>query len=282
MQPLYQYTVPPGFGDIFFCYVFDAQNENMTDGQSYFGRRTRVANGQFVLRYITGFQTIATQFQFYDWIQRRFYAGPATLGSFAGMAVLPETVYADQGDITKDLLTVAQDVAGVDGALTVYRSQLHFWGARRRARIESDPQASNYRYFEEPYAYPIDVVIDRYASTGGVLNPPIRIQQQIQNQDFELRRIELALEDDQQLSQFKLLLFDQNFVARSSAPILSNYLCHLDPTISSGELAFFPAPPMLYAINSTLTFDVYSLLFAPTVLPQTFRMLFHGVKRFKC
>jgi hypothetical protein len=282
MQALYDYHIPPGYGDIFFCYVLDAQDQNLTDGQSYFGRRVKVANGQFVLRYITGFATIAQQFQFYDWIERRFFSKTATLGGFEGMVVQPESIFADQGDLRMDLLNVAQDVAGVDGALTVYRSQLQFWGVRRRARWESDPQASNYKYFEEPYQYPVDVVIDRYASTGGVLNPPIRFQVPVQNQDFELRRIELALEDPQQLSQFKIQLFDQNFVGRSNLPVLSNYLCHLDPAVSSGELGFFPSPPMLYAINSVISFDVYSLLFAPTVLPQTFRLLFHGVKRFKC
>lgn len=281
-SPLYAYRVPRGFGDTYFCYVFDAQNENLTDGQSYFKRRVNVANGDFLLRYISGFNTIASRFQFYDWIERRFTSAPATLGGFASQAVMPEKPYPDQGSIQLDLHTVAQDVAGVDGALTVYRSQLQFWGARRRQNVESDPVASDYQYYERPFQYSYELSIDRYASSGGVFTPAQQLEIRVENYDFELRRIELALEDDGQLSQFKILLYDQNLVRTSNLPILSNYLCHLDPNMSSGELAFFPSPPLLYRVDSVIRFDIYSLLFAPVVLPATFHLLFHGVRRIKC
>ncbi len=107
--------------------------------------------------------------------------------------------------------------------------------------------------------------------------------------DFELRRIELSLQSSNQTSQFKMQLFNQDKRQVSNLPVLSNLLCHINPTIHTGgepfqgkELSFWPAPPLLYRVNSVLRFDTYSLLVSPTVLPQTFQLLFKGVRRIPC
>lgn len=280
---LYPYTVPAGYGDTYFCYVYDAQGEGLTDGREYSQLGVPINNGDFILRYISGLNTLATGFNAYDWLLRAFYSSSARLGSFAqGMLVQPEVKYFDNGQIRFDLEDVAQAVAGVDGALTVLRSQLLFWGARRRKDVQSDPAPSTYRYHEVEFAYPYTLSINNYASSGGVFLPAVEQRISIQDYDFELRRIELALQSEEQASQFKMLLYDQNWAATSNRPILSNYLCHTDPRESSGELAFFPCPPLLYRVNSVLRFDVSSLLFAPTALPQTFQLLFKGVRRIPC
>lgn len=282
-EPVYTYHVPPGYGDCAFIYVFDAQTAGLTNGQSYDSLGVRVSNGEFILRYISGINTMAAQFNVYDWLDRRFYASPANLGSFAqGPVILPEVRYFDNGRLQFDLGTVNQAVAGSDGGLTVYRSQILFQGAKRIKGAINDPPPSDYKYREEDFAIPYDLTINNYASSGGQLLPPVRHQIPINNYDFELRRIELALQSNQQLSQFKIWLYDQVFSQRSNLPVLSNYLCHTDPRTNSGELGFFPQIPILYKVNTTIQFDIFSLLFAPVALPQTFRLLFKGVRRYPC
>ena len=55
---LYPYTVPKGFGDTPFVYVFDAQDEALTNAQSYFQRGITIGQGDFILRYISGWHTM--------------------------------------------------------------------------------------------------------------------------------------------------------------------------------------------------------------------------------
>lgn len=283
---LYDYTVPPGYGDTFFQYVFAA--DALTNGQSYFAQAAAlIDDGDFVLRGVAGFETVIDpvggSVQFYDPNIRNFFASPAFLGGFAsGLSIEPEKYYPARSAIKMDILDVDKAVAGVDGGLTVYRSQLIFSGVRRRANFRSDPGPSTYKYYEKEYSIPFALSINNFASTGGVLNPAVQQLIQIQDFDFELRRIELQLQTAQQPSQFLIQLYDNNWIATSSAPVLANHLCHLDPSKSSGETSFFPSPPLLYKVNSVIRFDIWSLLFSPTVLPQTFNITFKGVRRIPC
>jgi hypothetical protein len=291
---LYDYTVPPRYGDTFFQYVYAA--DALTNGSGYFQQvAAAIDDGDFILRSIAGFETVINptlgSLQFYDPNLRNFFASPAFLGGWASSkAVMPEKYYPARSAIKMDIADVAKAVAGVDGGLTVYRSQLIFSGVRRRANYRSDPGPSTYKYYEKEYSIPFTeqgattpgLVINNYASTGGVLNPYVQRILPIQDFDFELRRIELQLQTPQQPSQFLMTLYDNNWIATSSAPVLSNHLCHLDPTQSSGETSFFPCPPVLYKVNSVIRFDIWSLLFSPTVLPQTFNLTFVGVRRIPC
>lgn len=283
---LYDYTTPPGYGDTFFQYVFNA--DALTNGQTYFNQAAAlIDDGDFVLRSIAGFETVVDPvlgaLQFYDPNIRNFFASPAFLGGFASSkAVMPEKYYPARSAIKMDIVDVDKAVAGVDGGLTVYRSQLIFSGVRRRPNFRSDPGPSTYKYYEKEFSYPFTLSIGNYASTGGVLNPAVQQLIQIQDFDFELRRIELQLQSAQQASQFLIQLYDNNWIATSSAPVMANHLCHLDPSQSSGETSFFPSPPLLYKVNSVIRFDIWSLLFSPTALPQTFNMNFVGVRRIPC
>jgi hypothetical protein len=283
---LYDYSVPDGYGDTFFQYVYAA--DALTNGQSYFAQVVAtIDDGDFVLRHWAGLDTVVNNttgtVQFYDPNLRNFFAAPALLGSFAsGKGVDPEKWYPQRAAIKADLGVIDKAVAGTDGALTVYASQLVFSGVRRRKGFRSDPGPSAYKYYEEEFAYPFQLSIDNYASTGGVLNPATQYMIQIQDRDFELRRIELALQTPQQASQFLMTLYDNNWIATQSAPVLCNHLCHLNPGQSSGEMSFFPSPPLLYKIQSVIRFDIWSLLFSPTVLPQVFNLNFVGVRRIPC
>jgi len=284
---LYDYTIPVGYGDTFFQYVFDA--DALTDGQSYLAQNAAlIDDGDFVLRTWAGLETVVNNttgtIQLYDPNLRNFFSGPALLGSFAsGMAVQPEKYYPARSAIKVDLGNVSKVLAGSMGGLNVYRSQLIFSGVRRRANFRSDPGPSTYRYYEKKYQMPFTLSINNYAATaGGVLNPAVQHIIPVQDFDFELRKIILAPQSAQQLSQFKMTLYDSNWIATSSAPVISNHLCNIAPNVSSGEQAFFPCPPLLYKVNSVIRFDIWSLLFSPTTLPQTFQLLFEGVRRIPC
>ncbi len=291
---MYEYKTPVGWEDTFFQYVVDAQSTPLSNGTDKMQVGVQLNDGEFFLRYWAGLPTIAEKLQIYDWLQRQFASGPMLLGNgsnagYGQMVVLPEVRYPHNGNVRFDLYNIQQQVAGVDGALTVYASQMVFSGVRRReAPLLQSSQAQ--RYKEVRFSYPYTLTINNYASSGGALLPPIRIQIPITEYDFELRRIELGLQSQGQSSQFKMLLYNQDKRQVANLPVLSNLLCHLNPRIqtgaepfaSSGELGFWPCPPMPYRVNSVLQFDIFSLLFAPTVLPQTFQLLFDGVRRIPC
>lgn len=282
---LYPYTVPRGFGDSPFAYVFDAQGAGLTDGQSYFYQGVPVDNGDFIMRYVSGWHTIlgtssGSGIQVYDFLARKWFASVANLGSFKSGLVLPEGwIYPVNGNIRFDLNNVSQASAGSIGGVTALRSQLVFFGAKRKPGVESDPASSTYKYYEKLYNITRTLTITNNAASGGAFLPAVQHQTQVQDFDFELRRIELALQSDQQASQFKILLYDQNKRAISSAPVLSNLFCHLNPAHSSGELAFTPCPPLLYRVNSVIQFEITSLL---SNAPQTFNLIFRGVRRIPC
>jgi hypothetical protein len=283
---LYDYTTPAGYGDTFFQYVYAA--DALANGSTVLQLAAAlIDDGDFILRHWAGLDTVVNNttgtVQFYDSNIRNFFSSPALLGSFAsGKSVLPEKYYPQRSAIRADLANVNKAVAGTDGGLTVYRSQLIFSGVRRRANVQSDPGPSLYKYYEKEFAYPFKLSINSYASTGGVLNPAVQYTIPVNDFDFELRRVELQLQTAQQPSQFLITLYDNAWTAVQSAPVLANHFCHLDPSQSSGELSFFPSPPLVYRINSVIRFDIWSLLFSPTVLPQTFNMNFVGVRRIPC
>jgi len=295
---MYDYIVPPGMGDTFFQYVFDAQGAGLADSTDVFQKGVLVADGQFVLRQWAGLRSLAERIQIYDWLNRRFaseamFLGAGALGQgsyqngYGGMVVAPEVIYPDQGAIRFDLTNVTQDVAGVDGALTVYRSQVVYSGVRRREGVISDPAPSKYPYYEKRFSIPYTLSINNYASSGGILLPGVQKSIEVRDFDFELRRIELAPQSAGQESQFKILLYDRNWVAMSNLPVLSNLLLHtpelaLTDTTGDHSWSFWPSPPILYPVNSVIRFDIFSLLFAPTALPQTFQLLFDGVRRIPC
>jgi hypothetical protein len=289
---MYDYRVPDGFGDTFFQYVFDAQGAGLADGDTVYDRGVRVADGDFVFRYWSGLSTLADGLVLYDWQKNRLSSGFMRLGAgfpqvgFGQMPVIPELAYPVDSFLRFDLENVTQDVAGVDGGLTVYRSQLCFSGVRRRRGVYSDPLPSNYKFYEKPFSIPYTLTINNYASSGGEFLPPVQHRIRVEDFDFELRRVQLELESNGMPSPFKILLYDTNGVAVQNAPVLSNLFFNMPFAgagfVSNGELNSFPSPPMLYSRGSAIQFDIYSLLFAPVPLPATYRLLFFGVRRIPC
>jgi hypothetical protein len=293
-EEIYHYPVPPCYGDTFFAYAYDASQYPLTAGNNYFGLQIPVLDGDFVNRFVTGFETMGVGFQLYDSLIRQSFSNFALLGSGynpTGLVVLPERAFPVTNAIRFDVQNAQPVILATVGGTAVYASQLIFFGVRRRALHYSDPEQSEFPYYEKQYELGLQnsplatyqLTINQYATTaGGVFNPPQTGQIRIQDFDFELRRIELQLQSPQQTSQFKIMLYDNYGNQTSNIPLLANKFFHLNPTQSSGELNFQPCPPILYKVNSYLKFDIYSLLNSPTSLPQTFNLLFHGVRRIPC
>lgn len=288
---MYEYSIPPGVGDTFFQYVFDAQGSGLVNGTDRNQLGVPVEDGKFILRYWAGLPTLADSLIIYDWLGRRgsseaMFLGAASLAGYGQMVVLPEIEYPDNGNLRFDLRNVTQVLA----ATGLLKSQLVFTGVRRRPNVISDPAPSNYRYREERFSYPYTLSINNYGIVGGVIQSPVQVIIPISEYDFELRRCELSLQSSDQSSQFKITLYNQDWRQVSNKPVLSNLFFHLNPQIhtggepfeSAGELGFWPSPPLMYRVNSVIRFDIYSLLVSPTALPQTFHIVFDGVRRIPC
>lgn len=292
MMPMYKYGgTPLGAGDIFFQYVLDAQGLDLVNGRDYLQTQgVLVTDGAFVMRNWAGLSTLADRLNIYDNDNRRMYSSPAWLGTntplgfgFAQSVVGPEWRYTDNARIKVDLVNVSQTLIGTDTGTNVYAAQLVFSGVRRIPSAVSDPVGSGYKYYEKPYQIPYTLTVNNYATTGGVFNPPIRVKIPVLDYDFELRRIEMELKEIQ-TPLFKMTLYDANKLARSNTPVLANMICHTDPAslFGSGEKSFWPSPPLMYPANSAIIFDAWSILVSPAALPQTVRLLFHGVRRIPC
>ncbi len=288
---MYDYRgTPTGMGDTFFQYVFDAQNAGLVDGTTRNQLGVQVDDGDFLLRYWSGLPTIAERLQIYDWLGRRFASEPMLLGvgsnaGYGQMVVLPEVKYPHGGNIRFDLTNITQALA----AAGLAKSQLVFSGVRRRPGSISDPAPSKYKYYEKRFSYPFSLSINNYGIAGGAIQPPVQYTIPVTEYDFELRRVELSLQSPNQSSQFKILLYNQDWRQVSNIPVLSNLFCHINPTVQTGgepfagrELSFQPCPPLMYRVNSVIRFDIFSLLVSPTALPQTFELLFDGVRRIPC
>lgn len=298
---IYNYKTPDGYGDTFFQYVYDAQDQvpALVNAADYLQTEgPRIADGAFILRNWAGLKSLAARMRIYDWQKRGMSLAPVFVGAGTGvgngqMVVCPELLYPDRARILLDLINVQQAVAGVDGGLTVYASQVVFSGVRRRPGVVSDPVGSAYRFYEKEYSMQYSLGINNYASSGGTFLPAVQHQIQVNDFDFELRRIELSSPGTGlQANKFKIQLYDTNWNKVSSGPVLSSLLMHTtypgetsnaDPSSSQfGEYSFWPCPPMLYRVNSMIRFDIFSLLFSPVSLPQTFELNFVGVRRIPC
>lgn len=257
-------------------YAFNA--DALTNGSSYMRQSIPIYDWDFIVRNWAGMETVintatAGGIQLYDAIQRQWFSQYVNLASFAqGQCVLPEKRYQVNSKILFDLLDVAKLTVGG----STYASQLVFSGVRRVPGQSGDPAPSNYKYRLERFCYPYTLSVNAYA-TGAVIP-----QQQIPiaDRDFELWRVEMTTYATP--SPFSITLYDSNRIQRSNIPINANRFFHFDPALSSGENNFWPCPPILYKVDSVIRFDIASLLLAPTVLPQTYQLLFHGARRIPC
>lgn len=177
-------------------------------------------------------------------------------------------------------------------------SQLVFYGVRRgkigtpgvSASSDPAPWQKGGRYYEKPYSYPYTFKISQTYN----LNVNLLGQQsnreivKVQDFDFELRQITKAVFNADgtpftgTASPFAMTLYDAVLVARSNIPLLAELLCDDTFTTKPNGRNFWPAPPILFPINSYIAFDWFTMLNPSVVTPITVSLLFRGVRRIPC
>lgn len=269
---VYDYVTVPGFGDTYYAYAFNAGS--LTNGNSYLLQKIDVLNWDFICRHWAGWETVIDTpangglVKAYDDIGRDWSHLPLAFGSFPqGQVVLPEKRYRVNSEIKFDLVKVLKAANG-----GVNASQLVFSGVRRIPGWASDPAPSDFTYKPVNFAYPFTLTVQQAPVA------PAQYTIQITDYDFVLERIELTPYSFP--SKFSMTLYDMNNVARSNVPIDALRICHSDPALSNGELSFFPAPPLLYKVNSAIKLDIISRIGAGG--PLTFQMQFVGHRRIPC
>lgn len=268
----YDYIVPGGAGDQFYMYAYDAGS--LTDGSSYSGLQIPVDNYDFIARHWAGWETVIDtpanggSVQAYDDIKRQYANLPLAFGSFPqGQVILPEKMYRVNSAIKFDLAKVLR--ANNSG---VYASQLVWTGVRRIPGQSSDPAPSPVNFKLVRQYYPYTLVVQQSPVAEALYSIPIT------DYDFQLERVEMTPYSSP--SKFAIRLFDNNKIARSNVPINCNRFFHLNPNGSGGQLNFWPSPPVLYRVNSSINFGITSRIGAGGSL--TFQLLFVGSRRIPC
>jgi len=116
-----QYTPPAGFYDLPFMWIFDSEDEHLTDGNDYPNLQVYIQGGygDFILRRVVGLDRVLDtadtppgRFQLRefngDFIQEfPVYAGGVTPGVVGiDLAILPERIYKETGQIRFGLYNV--------------------------------------------------------------------------------------------------------------------------------------------------------------------------------
>lgn len=293
MESNYEYRTPHGYGDTFFVIAYNGGD--LTDGQDAYNQKVNIENGDFVLRYWSGLETIATSIQLRDRIQNPFFSAAALLSGFSsGVPVLPEKVYPESGYIGFDLLGVNQRQVGASGGVTLYSSQLCFFGVRRRKGVQGDPMLSKIGpYYEKPYLIQYPLQVTNYGlDTNGVAQPAVLNLCYVPDYDFVLKKIRVW-NTDTNISEaatptFSIMLYNTNGIETvSNIPIMAqrmvNFPVQLNAVVGSDlQRNYFPTPPILYRANSNIRFEISSLLLTPTALPQNYVLEFVGSRRYPC
>lgn len=291
MDSPYDYKTPPGYGDTFFMLAYDGGA--LTDGQDAYNQKVSVNNGDFILRYWSGLETIATSIQLRDRIQNPFSSSSVNLSGYqTGVPVIPEKQYPDSGYIGFDLFNIAQTVIGARGGTTLYASQLVFAGVRRRRGIQGDPMESRIGpYYEKPFSINYDLTINDYGlDANGVVVAPVLNLAYVPDYDFVLKLIRVSQSDgtlENVTPTFSILLYNTNGIeAVSNTPIISQRMVNFPINGIIGNAPqqrnYFPTPPILYRANSNIRFEITSLLLPPSTVPASYNLEFIGSRRYPC
>ena len=171
---------------------------------------------------------------------------------------------------------------------TVPAGQLAFYGVRRisGSGMPSDPAPSSYPFYQKQFQIPVSFNITAaYNPALPLLSQSQRVQVAISDYDFVLRHIVKYCVDGDGValtvaSPFAVLLYDSVYRARMNYPLLAELL--MDDTGVTQGRNFFPSPPIMYAVNRSITFDIFTLLDSTVVLPVTVNLLLDGYRRIPC
>ena len=280
MIPGNEYQVPEGYHDQPWIYVYDG--DALTNGQDYLCIQVPVNDADFHLRRVAGRPTIAGKIQL-----RRdaapFFATDSGVVMPPDWVIVPEKVFKVGSAISIDLFTVLK-AQNADQAETIQYPQLVFQGVRRWPGPQKYPMPATYKYKEKFWSYEVDVTIDW---DGGLDPQPHRFFQDVQDYDFELRRITAVTKTKGQSDVFwtpwgewKMMLFDQNRNQLMSAPVMDYFLLDNNDGIPgfNDYNSVFPIPAVLYPTGSQIMFELTSLILGSD-LDATYQLRFEGARR---
>jgi len=196
---MYDYLTPDGYGDSFFVYTVNGEDIPIVNGGSYTLLGITVDDAMFVFRVWSGAVRLLAAtgtVQIYDGVKNAWFQLPIlqTTSFPPAMAVLPEKVYCNNTSLRFDL-TNTELATNTNGTASVYADQMAFTGVKRIPNGPQDPQESLYKYYEKPFAYPIQISLTNYGPSDGGGNPipglavPTQYLIEVFDYDFELREI---------------------------------------------------------------------------------------------
>jgi len=262
-------STPEGFTDIPFIYVFDGRS--LTPGADVNNLIVSIQEDDFVLRSIAGMSTIADKWKYYDQAQMRVIS--EFFATSNRWTVVPERMYQGNSQIKFDLQTVNL-AANADGNDIAFAG---FVGAKRvpNGKYAWVGYESDYPHWERQFTYRIPITLDFFVGDASR-----QFSMEITDGDFELQTISIVRSDtpgDLIADPFRITMFDPSgYNALSDKPCSPRWLNWIQGNNWSSA---FPAPTLVYPINSLIKFEIDSLLNAGT---QTFDITVTGVERMPC
>lgn len=268
-----------------YVYVFDADTAAnglpLNTGANYNRQPVPILScDRFTLSRIAGIQNVASRYRLYD-------AGSFSASSIAqfptarDIMIVPSLVYPVDSAITFDLENITLASRATAGTPN-YWSQIAFQGQRDHDAIPYPD--TPYRWRPIQYTHRFEFTLDW---TGRILpaevlpERPRRFQYTFNEYDFELHRISIwrtgQTTPTPAETDFKIQIYDSFMYGFSNAPVLDSY-------INAGSLIYnsqFPAPTVVFPVNSAITFDITSLQTAAN-LPRTFQIVMQGIWRVTC
>lgn len=308
-----QYRPPYGYYDFPFSYVYEYFQPvsiavDPRAGLDFYGQQVHVdGDAEFLMRKCVRYMIDSTDsFQLYSPNKNGMFSAPVSGPTQSVFVLAPEREYPRNGSITFDILNWASsDFLDFDEGLGVYFMEVIFQGVKRYQGDWINPRPSSYPYREERFCYRYDLTVDwtylAPTNTGGG-NPysnldvadPRSYSFRVEDYDFELLRVSVIRQsgsgpntfeivDNINSPSFRIMLYDPERREYFSAPVfVANINQAFGPAVDR-EMPGWPAPPMLYPKNSTIRFDVYSMLDDPTQAnppaAQQFQLVFDGVRR---
>lgn len=280
------YRTPDGKVDIPFIYVYDGNG--LTPGSSPDGNVVPIQAEDFLLRSVVGANQVADSWLYYNpSYSPAMGSGDVATSGFAATpiaatpryTVVPEKFFPATSQILFDLATVTL-AANADGANVGY---IGWQGVKRvgEGQFGFSTYRTGYQYYERPYTYTMTVDVDFFLSAGA---GPRQFNVEISDGDFELQYIgiqEVTTGAIQPLpvDPFLVTLFDPSgYMALSSAPCSPRWLNYYQ---GGNFFSCFPAPTLVYPVNSRIKIEVNSLINAAGGARQ-FQFVFGGLERSPC
>lgn len=287
------YWTPDGTLDFPFTYVYDASA--LTDAVNFQNIAVQLqGDSAFVLRRIMGVPLCVDtpanggRFNFRN-ANGSYAAGNPSSGIILPnvFPIVPEKLYRVNDQIAIDLYKVLRDHTTCSEG-TIYNSQIAFTGVKRFGKGSGYPkQVTPYRYREFPFSYTFPLTINwAHFDVNGNAQPSQRFNVQMDNWDFELMRVTISEQGETGAlagNDFRIMLYDPNLHAFSTAPLNQGFVngARISPALAGAYQATFPTPTVLYPAGSAITFDITSMLCA-SALPETYDIVFQGVRRINC